>query len=163
MVELFCNVKTNLDNAYFVEEEDDDFISWLDDALYKEVGDLEVEMETPDFENISKVKAVINQYFDVDHETNLDIEVETDLSEDEIADNDALFDFVEKKLMPEFIEQFNKKCQIIVPVTNTDTFDDFAFDGEEFYVKCYKGSNGYKAENVKTLTFQLTDDFEVGL
>lgn len=164
MVTLTCVMQTNLNNAFFDRDTEDDFCDVMSDLIFDKVKDLKVSMDVEGIEGVSKVTAEINVVFDSDHEVNIDIDVETTLSEDEIADNDALFDFVEDKLMPKFIEEFNSKCDVKVPVTNQDTFDDIAFDGESFFVKVYSSSNAdYKTEPFKTITVAVTDDFEVYL
>jgi len=165
MVEVTCVVQTNLNNAFFDRDTEDDFCDLMEDLIYDKVKDLEVSMDVEGIEGVSKVTAEINQVFTGDHTIDLDIKVDTELSEDEIADNDSLFDFIEDKLMPKFIEEFNAKCDVKVPVTNDDTFDDVAFDGENFFVKVYSagGTTDYKVEPFKTLTVAATDDFEAYL
>lgn len=162
MIELSCNIKTNISNSFFSDRDDeDDFYEWVNDSLYKsKLTQLEIEVAVNGIEGVTEVIMAINE-FNVDHEIDLVVNVDTTLSEDEIADNDALFDFMEKEAIPKFISEFNSKCDLSFPMTSTEDFDDMIFDGENFFVRVAIASG--KPDSTKLVVFQAIDDFEVYL
>ena len=162
MIELSCNIKTNISNSFFSDRDDeDDFYEWINDSLYKsKLTDIEIEVAVNGIEGVSKVVMAINE-FDINHEIDLIVNVDTTLSEDEIADNDALFDFMEKEAIPRFISEFNSKCDLSFPMTSTEDFDDMIFDGENFFVRVAIVSG--KPDSTKLVVLQAIDDFDVYL
>lgn len=164
MVDLYCNVKNNLSNVGFEEEQDDAFCEWVSDKLYSQFNDFELD-DTPEMlEGISNIHIFINNPFDsYDHTMDLRIEVDTGLSEDELADYGALFEYLESEMLPNFVAEFNRRCDLTFPMTYRDTFNDMEFDGENFLVKAYSAGGEYKLESIHTVQFELYEDFDIGI
>ena len=162
MVSLTCYIKTNISNTFFSNRDDEsDFYDWVNHNLYADkLTDIEIELPVEGIDGITKVTMSINE-FNADHDLDLSVEVETSLSEDEVADSDALFDFMEKEAIPEFISEFNSKCDLSFPTTIKENFDDMIFDGENFYTRVAIVSG--TPDSTKLTVFQATDDFEVYL
>lgn len=162
MIDLSCNIKTNISNSFFSDRDDEDeFYEWINDSLYKsKLTDIEIEVAVNGIEGISKVIMAINE-FDINHELDLIVKVDTTLSEDEIADNDALFELMENEVIPEFISEFNSKCDLSFPTTVKENFDDMIFDGENFYTRVAIVSG--TPDSTKLTVLQATDDFDVYL
>ena len=162
MIKLTGYIKTNISKAFFSDRDDeDDFYEWINDSLYtSKLTDIEIEVAVNGVEGVSKVIMAINE-FNIDHEIDLIVNVDTTLSEDEIADNDALFDFMEKEAISKFISEFNKACDISFPMTTREDFDDMIFNGENFYVRVPVTSG--TADLTKLVVLQAIDDFDVYL
>ena len=161
MITISCNVKTNLSNTFMSNDDDYEFHEWFSDILYEGYGQFFFDVESPDLEGINNIKVGINEIFDYDHEMNLSIEVDTELTEDEIAEYDALFDFLNSFAVPQFIDGFNSVCTVTVPMNSREKFDGIKFDGQDFYTQCYQLGDEYKTERVISVPFQLYSDFEV--
>ena len=162
MVSLTCYIKTNISNTFFSNRDDEnDFYDWVNHNLYTDkLTDIEIELPIEGIDGITKVTMSINE-FNADHDLDLSVEVETTLSEDEVADSDALPDFMEKEAVPKFISEFNSKCDLAFPMTSTEDFDDMIFDGENFFVRTSIVSG--KPDSTKLVVLQATDDFDVYL
>ena len=162
MVSLTCYIKTNISNTFFSNRDDEnDFYEWINHNLYTaKLTDIEIELPIKGIDGITKVTMSINE-FNADHDLDLSVEVETSLSEDEIADSDALFDLMEKEVIHKFISEFNSKCDLSFPMTSAEDFDDMIFDGENFYVGVAIASG--KPDSTKLCVLQATDDFDVYL
>ncbi len=162
MIECSCNIKTNLDKAYFSDRDEEyEFQQWMDSAVYKQVGDIQVEIDAPELEGINTITASINQAFDYNHELDLSIDIDTELDEDTIADYDELFAFMDEVVVPQFMEQFNATIDFKIPVTPRDDFDEIRFDDGYFYAQCYSVGGDYKVTSIKTVNLQLTEADEV--
>lgn len=162
MIKLTGYIKTNISKAFFSDSGDeDDFYYWVNDELHSaKLTDIVVEVPVEGIEGISKVTVTMNE-FNSDHELDLIVKVETSLSEDEIEDNDALFDFMETDVIPKFISEFNSACDLSFPTTTKENFDDMIFDGENFYTRVAIVSG--TPDSTKLTVLQATDDFEVYL
>jgi len=162
MVNLTCYIKTNISNMLFSNRDDEsDFCDWVNHNLYiNKLTDIEIELPVNGIDGVTKVTMSINE-FNTDHDLDLSIEVETSLNEDEIADNDDLFDFMEEEAVQKFISEFNSKCDLSFPTTSDGDFDDMIFDGENFYVRVATVSG--RADSTELTVLQATDDFYVYL
>jgi tetratricopeptide (TPR) repeat protein len=127
MIELSCNIKTNISNSFFSDRDDeDDFYEWINDSLYKsKLTDIEIEVAVNGIEGISKVIMAINE-FNIDHEIDLIVNVDTTLSEDEIADDDALFDLNTAIEMCDTIGEYYNQRGIVY--SNMEKHADALFD-----------------------------------
>ena len=162
MINITFSVKTNLSDTYLSDKDDREFCSWFSDRLYKSYGQFFYEVETPELEGIAGVRISIDEIFDYSHDMVLSIDVDTELSEDEIAEYDALFDYLNAEVVPQFIDGFNSVCTTAVPMNPREKFDGMKFDGDAFYVECYQyGDDDYKVERITTVIFQLTPDYDI--
>ena len=161
MVECSCYIKTILDNAFFAKSEDEDFLDWLADSIPNSAKNLELTIDTPEIDGVYGINVSINDLIDYDHETTVTLKIDTELSEDDIADYDVLFDFMEKQVVPQFIAEFNDACDLMIPMNSRDNFDDMVFKDNEFYVQCYPNGNEYKLSYIQTVPFQLIEDFQI--
>lgn len=162
MTKLTCFLKTNVSDTFFSRREDEhEFCDWVNDELYKsKLIDLETTVAVEYIDGVNSVSISINQ-FDSDHEVDLYVKVDTTLGEDDIAENDPLFHFIEHEVIPRFIDEFNGACKLTIPMTVREDFDDMAFNGEDFYIRIAYAGGG--TDPIKYVKFQLLDDFEVYL
>ena len=159
--------KTILSDAYFYEDEDNDrFDEWIGEQL-SNAGLFAWEFE--DFPvgiaGITKLSLYVND-FTYKHELEVVVKVDDDSHTfDELADNDALFNYLERDLAYRIIDELNKVCEDISFPMNNDSFNDLKFDDNEFYsMLMYSRSSGYfVSPYIKNEQFEIYRDFEVYL
>lgn len=162
MIKFYCDIETNLADAFMPESDERNFVDWVDDQLFKEAGKLTMVADDIGLEGIIGIRITIDRFFDINHMLTANIEINTDLSEDELEGYDAVFEYLDQVLIPQFIEEFNASCNVTIPVNDREKLDGIRFDGETFYTQCYPyGSDGYRAEPVKGIAVELTNKFEV--
>lgn len=165
MADMSIQIKTSISDAFFYEEEDNDrFDEWLSDKLMQAgLFDWKLEDTPNNILGVTNLSAYVNE-FDYNHELIVDIKVDDGVhSFDELADNDDLFNYVERKLSYKIIDELNEICNTISFPMNDGTFADFKFDDSEFFsMVMYSPSMGYFiSPRIQDSQLQLYRDFEV--
>ena len=163
---ISIDIKTSLSGAYFYGDADNErFDEWFKARLLK-IGlfDWKLEDFPTGIPNVSKLSGYINT-FDDNHEINVQISIDDGIhSDDEIANNDDLFNYIERKLVYRIIDELNEICKDLSIPMNNGSFSDLKFDDEEFYgLMYYSVDYGYYiSPRIKNSQFQIYPDFEVG-
>lgn len=164
---ISIDIKTSLSDAFFYGDADNEkFDEWFNDKL-KNAGlyDWEFEDFPTGIPNVSKLSGYVNE-FDDSHKINVQISVDDGThSVDELADNDDLFNYIERTLVYRIIDELNEICKDISIPMNDGSFRDFKFDGEEFYGLIYYSANhGYYIDpRITNSRFEVYPDFEIGI
>lgn len=165
MRDFTIKITTSLSDAFFFEDEDNNrFDEWFQYRL-TDCGlfDWELEDLPQNIPGVRKLSASVND-FDYNHNLNINIYVDGGgNSLDDLADNDDLFNYIERKLVYRIIDELNKVCEDVSIPMNNGTFNDFKFDDNEFFAEIiHSPSLGYFiSPNIKDSTFQIYPEFEV--
>ena len=143
---ITAKVKTNLSDAFFYDPEDNErFDTWFQGQLRAiKFFTFVYTAETFDVPDVSKLYISVN-----DGEQDFD----------DLADNDLLFDYIEK-IIPNVIEQLNVLAErISVPMYEAESFRNLKFDDDEFYsLLGYDKKLGfYPVGRFYNTTFELID------
>ena len=163
--EISIHIKTSLSDAFFDEDADNEkFDKWFDDKL-KDAGLYDWTFE--DFPtNVPGVSKITGRFIDFDdnHIVTIWLTIDDNThSEDELAENDDLFNYIERKLAYSIIDELNGLCNDLSIPMYAGSFRELKFDGEEFYSLLYYSEKyGYfVSSELKNSQFQLYPDFEV--
>lgn len=158
---ITAKVKTNLSDAFFYDPEDNErFDTWFQGQLRAiKFFTFVYTAETFDVPDVSKLYISVNE-FDENHNIYLNIRVDDGEQDfDDLADNDLLFDYIEK-IIPNVIEQLNVLAErISVPMYEAESFRNLKFDDDEFYsLLGYDKKLGfYPVGRFYNTTFELID------
>ena len=164
---ISIDIKTSLSDVYFYDNDDNErFDDWFDDQLTK-IGLYSWKLEDfpTDIPNVSKLSGYINT-FDDSHEINIQISVDDGAhSGDELAANDDLLNYIERKLVYRIIDELNEICRDLSIPMNDGSFRDLKFDDEEFYGLISDSANHgyYISPRLANSRFEVYPDFEVGI
>ena len=164
---ISIDIKTSLSDAYFYGDADNErFDEWFKDRLFK-IGlfDWKLEDFPTGIPNVNKLSGYVNSFED-NHKLYIHISVDDGIhSDDELADNDDLFNYIERKLVYRIIDELNEICKDLSIPMNNGSFNDLKFDDEEFYgLMYYSADYGYYiSPRIKNSQFQIYPDFEVGI
>lgn len=164
---IALTIKTSLSDAFFYSDEDNEnFDEWLHEKLSNAgLFDWEFEDLPTDVPGITKLTGYVNT-FDDDHTIDIYIHVDDDVhSGDELADNDALFNYIERKLAYRLIDELNAICGNVSFPMNNGSFRDLKFDDGEFYGMInHSGEYGYFiSPRIQESQLQVYPDFEAAI
>lgn len=164
---ISIDFKTTLSDAFFDNDEDNEnFNEWFGEKL-RNTGlyGWRLEDYPTNIPGVSKLSGYINE-FDDDHIINVQISVDDGAhSGDEIAENDALFNYIERTLADKIVDELNAFCKdLVIPMYN-GSFRELKFDGEEFYSLLYYSEQYgfYVSSQLRNSQFEIYSDFEVGI
>lgn len=164
---ISINIKTSISDAFFFEEEDNDrFDLWLNEKLHQAgLFDWKLEDTPGNLPGVSTLSAYVNE-FDYKHEIQVYIDVDNgEHSLDELATNDALFNYIDRTLVYRIIDELNAICNNISFPMNDGTFADLKFDDNEFFsMVMYSPSMGYFiSPRIQSSQLQVYPDFDIGI
>ena len=164
---ISIDIKTSLSDAFFYSDADtESFDEWFQEKLSK-VGlyDWRLEDFPTGIPNVSKLSGYVNE-FDDSHEIHVQISVDDGThSVDELADNDDLFNYIERTLVYRIIDELNELCKDLSIPMNNGSFRDLKFDDEEFYGLMYYSEDlgYYLSPRIRNYKFEIYPDFDVGI
>ena len=164
---ISVEIKTSLSDAFFYQDEDNEkFDEWFQNKL-QQIGlyDWRLEDAPMGIPGISKLSGYVNE-FDDEHKLCVFIRVDDGThSGDELAENDDLFNYIERTLVDRIIDELNALCNALTIPMYNGSFRELKFDGEEFYSMLYYSEQYgfYVSSQLKNSQFEIYPDFEVSL
>jgi len=165
MTYISLEIKTSLSNAFFYYEEDTDrFDEWFKNKL-SDAGLFNwVMYDNPQgIPEVSTLELFVND-FDYQHTLDVSIKVDDGTHDfDELYDNTALLDYIERDVAPRAIRELNEICnQVTIPMIG-GTFNDLMFsENNEFYALIHSyGKDYFVSPDLKEEQFYAEDDYEV--
>ena len=165
MADISIHFKTSLSNAFFHSDDDNDrFNEWFTEQLSQAgVFDWTFTDTPAGFPGITELSAYINEFTD-EHDFYVVVDVDNDThSFDELYDNEALLDYIDRDFAARLLEEFNKAFDISVPTNGGKSFADLKFDDGEFYsLLFYTEQYGYfAAPHIENTKFQIVYEYDV--
>ena len=165
-----CDIETNLRKSFFAEYKDEDkFVEYINDHLPDTLDTPEVAFTVDNVPSDIVSRLYVHPYwFASNHTLEIRIHADHELTYEEwdlLANDDSFYDYLDREVVPAFIEWFNSQdFGITFPISTWDNFDEFHFDGENFFVMLYTPDNGefrYAAFTPKVGTLYLINDFKI--
>lgn len=159
MIELYYVLRTNISDLYFEDDKSNkDFYAWINGL--NELFSTRIAIEPVNFDGINGVELYVNE-IDEDHNVEAVVAIDAEgLTRDDIVFDDAFITAVEGNLIPQFIKEFNRTCELSFPTKDGD-FNDFMFKENEFYLRVATTDYiRYDTSRISVLQLQLTGEFE---
>ena len=160
---IYIKYKTSLEDAFFFESEDNDrFEEWFNTQL-QDLFAWTFEDSPEGVPGVTTISGDIVE-FDYTHALYVGLRIDNDQhSDDEIADNEALFTYLDRTLVYKLLDELNAICNTITFPTNNGTFEDMKFDDNEFFgLIHYEPKHGYHLNpRIKNSQFEVYPEFDV--
>ena len=160
---------TNITDQYFSEEDQDiDFIDWLNDKIDEQSGFIKQEV-AKNFDNF-RIKSfeVSSSFIDKGHHTLIiyvKINFCNESSDDEVSlevfnqivEDKEIMDFIENTLIPNYIDIFNKASTVVFPVSisSNSLFANLEFKDIDFYSRIIEHNGEWIACSLKSETLTV--------
>jgi len=165
MTDINLEIRTALSDAFFYSSDDNDrFDEWFKDKL-SDAGLFNwIMQDTPQgIPGVSALELFVND-FDDQHILDVSIRVDDGIHDfDELYDNDALLNYIEREVAPKAIQELNEICSSVTVPMVDGTFNDLKFgEDNEFYILVnYYNKKYFTSPYLKEEQFYIDDSFEV--